>query len=144
MEVPLASLLSDRYTLLRRPLIDLKKASLEVRPGDPYGMRPSQVSRKQAPAVLEGPRDTTTCVVADRWGNVVAATPSGWGSQVDEGGGTGVTHGTRLVSLIPGRGTPTWWRRQAAPDYADAHHRSQGGQAGHRHQRGGGRIIRTR
>ena len=49
VEVPVASLLSDRYTLLRRPLIDLKKASLEVRPGDPYGMRPVLVSGKQAP-----------------------------------------------------------------------------------------------
>ena len=54
VEVPLASLLSDRYTLLRRPLIDLEKASLEVRPGDPYGMRPVQVSGKQAPASAKG------------------------------------------------------------------------------------------
>src|SRR5262249_37110736 len=34
-KVPMASLLSDAYTRLRRPLIDMKKASLEVRPGDP-------------------------------------------------------------------------------------------------------------
>ncbi len=106
VEVPVASLLSDRYTLLRRPLIDLRKASLEVRPGDPYGMRPVQVSGKQAPASAKGSRDTTTCVVADRWGNVVAATPSGWGSEVDEGGSTGVTHGTRLVSLNTWEGHP--------------------------------------
>lgn len=106
VEVPLAGLLSDQYTLLRRPLIDLRKASLEVRPGDPYGMRPVQAPRKQAPRSVGESRDTTTCVVADRWGNLVAATPSGWGSQVDEGGGTGVTHGTRLVSLNTWEGHP--------------------------------------
>ena len=106
VEVPLSSLLSDRYTLLRRPLIDLNKASLEVRPGDPLGMRPVQVFRKQPPGSVRESRDTTTCVVADRWGNVVAATPSGWGSEVDEGGSTGVTHGTRLVSLNTWEGHP--------------------------------------
>ena len=37
---------------------------------------------------------------------MVAATPSGWGSQVDEGGGTGITHGTRLVSLNTWEGHP--------------------------------------
>ena len=106
VEVPLDGLLSDRYTLLRRPLIDLAKASLEVRPGDPYGMRPVQVSGKQARRSAGRSSDTTTCVVADRWGNVVAATPSGWGSLVDEGGSTGVTHGTRLVSLNTWEGHP--------------------------------------
>ena len=61
---------------------------------------------KRAPRSAGQSSDTTTCVVADRWGNVVAATPSGWGSVVDEGGGTGVTHGTRLVSLNTWEGHP--------------------------------------
>jgi len=32
-------------------------------------------------------------------GNVVAATPSGFGSTAGPGGKTGITHGTRLISL---------------------------------------------
>ena len=42
-------------------------------------------------------RDTTTCVVADRFGNVVAATPSGWSGVV--AGDTGVWLGSRLQSF---------------------------------------------
>ena len=47
-----------------------------------------------------GPGGTTTCVVADRWGNLVAATPSCnvFGVKGD-GGVTGVTHGNRLRCL---------------------------------------------
>ena len=41
--------------------------------------------------------DTTTCVVADRFGNVVAATPSGWSGVV--AGDTGVWLGSRLQSF---------------------------------------------
>ena len=106
VEVPLTKLLSNQYTLLRRPLIDLEKASMEVRPGDPYRMRPVHLSRSHPAGSVGESNDTTTCVVADRWGNLVAATPSGWGSQVDEGGSTGVTHGTRLVSLNTWEGHP--------------------------------------
>lgn len=103
--VPLKKLLSDRYTRLRRPLIDMSAASQEIRPGDP-------VAGKAViePDIRIGPggpsRDTTTCVVADRWGNVVAATPSGWGSKAGPGGTTGVTHGTRLISLNNWKGHP--------------------------------------
>src|SRR5262249_27937268 len=76
--VPLTELLAKPYADLRRPLIDLRKASLEQRPGDP----------RAGKALLEGAalkfgiggpaNDTTTCVVADAQGNMVAATPSGW------------------------------------------------------------------
>ena len=38
--VPLGGLLSDAYTDLRVPLIDMQTASLEARPGDPYLMQP--------------------------------------------------------------------------------------------------------
>jgi gamma-glutamyltranspeptidase/glutathione hydrolase len=93
-EIPLRALLSDRYTVLRRQLIDMKKASHELRPGDPYHMR-ARLEREARTFPNSG--GTTTCVVADRWGNVVAATPSGLSSTEGSGGGTGVTHGTRLV-----------------------------------------------
>ena len=37
-DVPMDALLSDEYTALRQPLIDMATASAERRPGDPYGM----------------------------------------------------------------------------------------------------------
>lgn len=93
-DVPLNTLLSDEYAQLRRTLIDMKKASQELRPGDPWQMK----------ALLEGggrvfPNEggTTTCVTADRWGNVVVTTPSGLGSSAGSGGHTGITHGARLI-----------------------------------------------
>ncbi len=93
-EVPLNALLSDQYTKLRRQLIDMNRASRELRPGDPVNMR-AILQRK--PRTFPNSGGTTTCVVADRWGNVVAATPSGLSSSEGSGGLTGVTHGTRLV-----------------------------------------------
>ena len=87
---------STTATAVRRPLIDVAHASQEARPGDPYHVRPLK-----GPGVLRpGPGGTTTCVVADRWGNVVAATPSCnvFGDKGD-GGHTGVTHGNRLRCL---------------------------------------------
>lgn len=91
--VPMEALLSDEYTALRRALIDRTRASDEVRPGDPYHLLPLRKGGGFAPA----PEGTTTCCVADRWGNVVAATPSA--NSVADGGSTGVAHGTRLSSL---------------------------------------------
>jgi gamma-glutamyltranspeptidase/glutathione hydrolase len=93
-KVPLSELLSDEYTVLRRPLIDLSRASLEARPGDPYRMKPLKANGVFRPKV----GGTTTCVVSDRWGNVVAATPSA-NVYGHDGGQAGVTYGNRLVSL---------------------------------------------
>ena len=101
-KVPLEALLSDRYAGVRRPLIDMKRASLEVRPGDPYGMRPF---RKPWPTD-HAPGGTTVMCVADRWGNVIAATPSGLGSTAGAAGDTGIIHGTRLTSLNTWKGHP--------------------------------------
>ncbi len=101
VDVPLDTLLSDEYTDMRRPLIDMTTADLEARPGDPYEMKPVAQNGVFRP----GGDGTTTCVVADRWGNVVAATPS---ANVDrsriDGGEAGVTYGNRLKSLntVPG------------------------------------------
>lgn len=99
VDVPLYALLSDEYTEIRRPLIDMKQASLDARPGDPIGMTPLKGSGVFRPGV----GGTTTCVVADRWGNVVSATPSANVENFD-GGRTGVTYSNRLVSLntVPG------------------------------------------
>lgn len=93
--VPLEQLLSDDYTALRAPLVDMQNASNFPRPGDPVNMKP-----QLGEGIYESwDGGTTTCCVADKWGNVVAATPSGWGSDAGSGGTTGITHGTRLRSL---------------------------------------------
>jgi gamma-glutamyltranspeptidase/glutathione hydrolase len=100
-DVPIKALLSDDYTKLRRPLIDMRRASTEVRPGDPINMKAVKGPGTYRP----GPGGTTTCVVADRWGNFVAATPSGNGPYAvcDE---LGVAHGNRLRSLNTTAGHP--------------------------------------
>ena len=103
VDVPLPALLSDEYTQLRQPLIDLQHASYEVRPGDPYQMKAVKDGGMYRPGV----GGTTTCVVADRWGNVVAATPSAnviTGKH--EGGRAGVTFGNRLRSFNTTPGHP--------------------------------------
>jgi len=102
-DVPLEELFSDEYTEIRRKLIDMHKASKYFRPGDPYKMKPL----KEISILQPGPGGTTTCVVADRWGNVVSATPSCnvFGNKGD-GGKTGVTHGNRLRSLNTTKGHP--------------------------------------
>ena len=103
VDVPLNALLSDRYTRLRRPLIDTEKASLEVRPGDPIEMKAIKETGQMRP----GPGGTTTCVVADRWGNVVAATPSAnVPAEPRDGGQAGVTFGNRLRSFNTTPGHP--------------------------------------
>lgn len=100
-DVPLKALLSDRYTKIRRPLIDMAKASKEVRPGDPVNNKALKGPGEYKP----GPGGTTTCVVADKWGNMVAATPSG-NPPYNVCRELGVAHGNRLRSLNTTPGHP--------------------------------------
>ena len=106
VDVPLAELLSPKYAELRRPLVDMTRASLELRPGDPIAGRALLGKMPQAYRLPHDGliQDTTTCVVADRDGNVVAATPSGWGGVM--AGRTGVILGSRLRSFNTWRGHP--------------------------------------
>ncbi len=105
-DVPLDKLLADPYTLLRRPLIDMDRASLERRPGDPYSMRPVKGQATATDSHARIPvQDTTTCVVADRWGNVVAATPS-CNLLSNRPGPSGVNQGNRIRSLNTAPGHP--------------------------------------
>jgi gamma-glutamyltranspeptidase / glutathione hydrolase len=101
VKVPLKALLSDKYTALRRPLIDMKKASLEVRPGDPVAMK----ALKEGGVVQPWKGGTTTCTVVDRWGNMVSATPSANGpyALLDS---LGLAFSTRLSSLNTTPGHP--------------------------------------
>ena len=103
VDVPLAELFSDAYTEIRRPLIDMKNASLDARPGDPHAMK----ALKKSGVFRPGTGGTTTCVIADRWGNVVSATPSAnVAKEAGDGGQTGVTYGNRLRSLNTTSGHP--------------------------------------
>ena len=103
VDVPMKELLSEAYTQLRRPLIDLAQASQEARPGDPRNLK-----ALKGPGVFRpGPGGTTTCVVADRWGNVVSATPSANVHKENPmGGKAGVSFGNRLRSLNTTPGHP--------------------------------------
>jgi gamma-glutamyltranspeptidase/glutathione hydrolase len=100
--VPMQQLLSDQYTKMRRELIDPQKASLDLRPGDPYKMKPTK------PPTITGPWQggTTVMCVTDRFGNVIVATPSGLSSTAGVAGRTGIIHGSRLSSLNTFAGTP--------------------------------------
>ncbi|MFJ5974371.1 gamma-glutamyltransferase family protein [Streptomyces sp. NPDC093060] len=137
-EVPLAELLSDGYNAGRRLLVGAK-ASYELRPGSPGGRAPRLPVQARArveagqdtgfnpmgagePTVAE-PRvaadgstrgDTCHLDVVDRWGNMIAATPSGgWLQSNPVVPELGFPLGTRLQmtwleeglpnSLTPGR-----------------------------------------
>jgi gamma-glutamyltranspeptidase / glutathione hydrolase len=102
VNVPMQQLLSEQYTQMRRKLIDPKTASLALRPGDPYNMKPTK------PPTISGPwhGGTTVMCVTDKLGNVIAATPSGLSSTAGVAGRTGIIHGSRLSSLNTFAGTP--------------------------------------
>ena len=108
-DVPMDSLLLPEYASKRRALIDPKRASLERRPGDPRSGKAlldpaaDPAARRPTPPVA-AVQDTTTCLVADKSGNVVAATPSGWSGVV--AGDTGVWLGSRLQSFNTWEGHP--------------------------------------
>ncbi|MHC4402646.1 MAG: gamma-glutamyltransferase, partial [Planctomycetota bacterium] len=96
VDVPLDALFSDQYATLRQALIDVDQASLERRPGDPGGMRALRsLGETDGSASTIPVQDTTTCVVADRWGNVVAATPS-CNLVGNQPGPSGVVQGNRV------------------------------------------------
>lgn len=88
-DVPLKTLLSPAYSAARAALVG-PDASLELRPGQPDGRKPRLPSVTTSGAAVDatvgeptvapdgGTRgDTCHVDVADRWGNVISATPSG-------------------------------------------------------------------
>jgi gamma-glutamyltranspeptidase/glutathione hydrolase len=104
--VPLQQLFSEDYTRKRRALIDPARASLERRPGDPWRFEALRSIPPDVPVAERKPtQDTTTCVVADRWGNVVAATPS-CNLLTNTPGPSGVNTGNRVRSLNTAPGHP--------------------------------------
>jgi gamma-glutamyltranspeptidase / glutathione hydrolase len=104
IDVPLKQLLDPKYAAMRRGLIDSKHASLAQRPGDPLHAK-ALLDHPDPRIGLGGPaKDTTTCVVADDQGNVIAATPSGFTGAL--AGKTGVWLGSRLQSFNNWAGHP--------------------------------------
>ncbi len=104
--VPIAELFSDAYSQLRRPLIDLQVASMDRRPGDPINLRALKADQRPSASPDKIPKqDTTTCVVADRWGNLIAATPS-CNMLTNTPGPSGVNTGNRVRSLNTAVGHP--------------------------------------
>ena len=100
IKVPLEALLSKEYAAERRKLIDPNRASMELRPGNVPPSVPQE--RKGNPNVYIG--DTTHLDVVDRWGNMLAATPSGgWFASSPVIKGLGFPLNTRLqvFSLDP-------------------------------------------
>ena len=105
-KVPMTVLLSDKYTTLRRSLIDLQHASMDRRPGDPLRMLALRTNESANNETKKIPKqDTTTCVVADRWGNVIAATPS-CNMLTNTPGPSGVNTGNRVRSMNTSPGHP--------------------------------------
>lgn len=104
VDVPIETLLSRQYSELRRPLIDRQHASFEQRPGDPRHGHALLSEKKTRQGLAGAVHDTTTCATADRWGNVVVATPSGWSGV--QAGETGVWLGSRLQSFNTWEGHP--------------------------------------
>jgi gamma-glutamyltranspeptidase/glutathione hydrolase len=79
VKVPLERLLSKEYADERRKLIDPRKASLEMRPGDGPAEVPGGVNDLLPDVVAEEvfDHDTTHTCAADALGNMMAATCSG-------------------------------------------------------------------
>jgi gamma-glutamyltranspeptidase / glutathione hydrolase len=85
VDVPMEMLLSREYADERRALVG-DEASAELRPGGAARLPGPVAAVELAPGVGEPTRgDTVHLDVVDRWGNMVAATPSGgwlWGAPV--------------------------------------------------------------
>ncbi len=107
VDVPINKLLSPEYTKIRRELIDMQHASEIQQPGDPLAGKAILDGYKSLSGSGGPENDTTNCVVADRWGNVVAATHSGNAvSGGGEVGSTGIMMGNRMECFNIWKGHP--------------------------------------
>lgn len=99
-QVPLDALLAKGYADARRTLVG-PESSREFRPGTPNGSKLPAVTQWFDPGAdaresMVHAHDTTHCDAIDRWGNMVAATPSGgWIQSSPVIPGVGFPLGTR-------------------------------------------------
>ncbi|MFI9586842.1 gamma-glutamyltransferase family protein [Streptomyces sp. NPDC052236] len=125
-DIPMDVLLSPGYSAERRRLVEAKAAEA-LRPGSPSGRRPfvpEQVADAPVPTdshwmsqihnglptvvkATAARNDTCTIVVADRFGNMVAAVPSGgWLKSSPVIPGLGLSLGTRAQTMTLTEGHP--------------------------------------
>lgn len=98
VDVPLAELLSDKYAMLRRGLIDAGKAWPEMPPaGDPRGHQATSAGAapERRAAVRHPERDTSYVCAVDKAGNLFSATPSDGSSESPIVPGTGLIASSR-------------------------------------------------
>lgn len=95
--VPMRGLLSPAYAAARRDLIDPRRASLELRPGDPHPFEGTAAPAEAAAVEARGwDGGTTGTRAADAEGNMFSATPSGgWFRSSPAIPGLGFSLGTR-------------------------------------------------
>jgi gamma-glutamyltranspeptidase/glutathione hydrolase len=104
--VPLEALLSEEYNARRRELIDMQRADLKLRPGDPRRRQALLPENEVRRAKDWGP-GTVHVAVADRLGNMAALTPSGgWISGNEVMPGLGFALGTRMQTFYLVEGHP--------------------------------------
>jgi gamma-glutamyltranspeptidase/glutathione hydrolase len=97
VRVPMRGLLSAEYAASRRGLIDPRRASLELRPGDPHPFEGAAAPAETAAVEARGWEGGTTGTRAvDAEGNMFSATPSGgWFRSSPAIPGLGFSLGTR-------------------------------------------------
>ena len=127
-DVPLAELLSEGYNSERRQLVG-ETASLELRPGSPggrlarlpdWGERAAAAGDARTGDPTAGPtkadNDTVHLDAADRFGNLISATPSGgWLQSSPAVSGLGFCLGTRAQMFWLKEGLATTLRPGARP-----------------------------
>ena len=137
-DVPLDGLLAPAYAEARRQADRHEACVARPPPGRPANGKALLADGVAGPGQGSRGHDTTTCLVADKDGNVVAATPSGWSGVV--AGDTGVWLGTRLQSFNLWPGHPNCIAPGKRPqDHADADDRDEGQEAGPGRERRGWR-----
>jgi gamma-glutamyltranspeptidase/glutathione hydrolase len=109
VDVPVAALLSEQYNAERRTLV-ADSASYELRPGIPEGRQPPEMppgleNPSSRPPDVDQERDTCMVCATDRFGNMIAAMPSGgWlqSSPVIPALGFPLTTRGQMFTLKPG------------------------------------------
>ena len=107
-QIPI-QLISKDYARIRRPLIDLSKASAEHIPGDPARMqaRATEEFIRMRYKDRNAEHQDTTCVnVIDSAGNMFSATPSGAWYPAVVAGETGIPLGQRAQAFVLTPGHP--------------------------------------